>query len=113
VKSLLAGLGLTAAVTLALRAVFGPGVVLAGLAFGLLATVIQLAAVRLLRRAWSGSNVEFLKGVGAGMGLRFAGVVGLLVAILLDRERFPPLPSAVGFLGVLIPLLFLEVRLAR
>jgi hypothetical protein len=39
--------------------------------------------------------------------------VGLLVAILLDRERFPPLPSAVGFLGVLIPLLFLEVRLAR
>ena len=43
------------------------------------------------------------------------GILGLLVvvAIVVDRGRFPPLPTAFGFLGVLIPLLFLEVRFVR
>ena len=29
------------------------------------------------------------------------------------RELFPPLPSALGYVGVVIPLLFLETRLLK
>jgi hypothetical protein len=47
------------------------------------------------------------------MGLRLAGVAALAAAIVIDRTVFPPLPSALGFLGVLVPLLFLEVRWVR
>jgi hypothetical protein len=35
------------------------------------------------------------------------------VVVALDQAHFPPLPTAFGFLGVLLPLLFLEVRLVR
>jgi hypothetical protein len=37
----------------------------------------------------------------------------VLVAVLAERERFPPLPTAFGYLGVVVPLLFLEVRFVR
>jgi hypothetical protein len=33
--------------------------------------------------------------------------------VVLDRAHFPPLPTAFGFLGVLIPLLWLEARFVR
>ena len=36
-----------------------------------------------------------------------------LAAVLWNRELFPPLPSAVGYLGVLIPLLFTEIRFLK
>jgi hypothetical protein len=48
-----------------------------------------------------------------GMGLRFGGLVAFAVLVATDRERFPPLPSALGLVGVLIPLLFMEIRLLR
>ena len=35
------------------------------------------------------------------------------VAAGLDPKHFPPIPTAAGFLGVLLPLLFFEVRLIR
>ncbi|HXW96589.1 MAG TPA: hypothetical protein VEI47_03310 [Gemmatimonadales bacterium] len=110
---LFAGLGLTVLVTGMLRAAFGPAAVVPGLVFGLLATVLQLLAVRALRRGYHGSNTEFVKGFGIGMGLRFGGVVLVLLAVLLDRASFPPLATAFGYLGVVVPLLFLEVRFAR
>jgi hypothetical protein len=47
------------------------------------------------------------------MGLRVGGVVVFLVAVLVDRELFPPVPTALGFLGVLIPLLFAELRFVK
>jgi hypothetical protein len=47
------------------------------------------------------------------MGLRLGGVAVLAAAIVMNRSVFPPLPSALGFVGVLVPLLFLEVRLVR
>jgi hypothetical protein len=31
----------------------------------------------------------------------------------MQRELFPPLPSAIGYVGVLLPLLFSEMRLLR
>jgi hypothetical protein len=37
----------------------------------------------------------------------------VLLAVLADRESFPPLATAFGYLGVVVPLLFLEVRFVR
>lgn len=107
------GVLLTAVVTSLMWAGFGRVAVLPVVMFGLLATAIQMMALRSLKAGWVGSNREFLQGVGAGMALRMLGVVLVLVAIVADRGRFPPLPTALGFLGVLIPLLFLEVRFVR
>jgi hypothetical protein len=40
-------------------------------------------------------------------------VLLFLVAVLVDRRLFPPLPTALGYLGVVIPLLFLETRFVK
>jgi hypothetical protein len=61
----------------------------------------------------AGSTAEFFLGFAHGMLLRLAGVGLLAVAVVIDPELFPPLPAAAGFLGVLLPLLFSEVRFAR
>ena len=108
------GLGLTLLVTAALVAVWGRAAALVpGVAMGLLGTLIQWAATRRLRRNYDGSTPDFFRAIGAGMALRMAGVLLMLLAIVADRGVFPPLPTALGFLGVVIPLLFLEVRLVR
>ena len=110
---LLAGLALTTLVTVALVLGFGRDALFPGAVFGALATVIQLAALGALRKGLSGSTAEFFKGAGIGMALRLLGVVLILVAVTLDRGRFLPLPTALGYVGVVIPLLFLEVRFVR
>lgn len=107
------GLGLTLLVTVLLVAVWGRVALVPGALMGFLATVVQWAATRRLRREYHGSTPDFLKAVGAGMALRMMGVLLMLAAIVLDRGLFAPLPTAFGFLGVLVPLLFLEVRLVR
>lgn len=107
------GLGLTAAVTAVLAMVFGPGALAAGLSAGSVATLIQVEAVRRMRRSYRGSNAQFFEAMGAGMALRMLGVGAVLAAVLVDPVRFAPLPTAFGYLGVLIPLLFLEVRQVR
>jgi hypothetical protein len=81
--------------------------------FGAVAVVIQLAALALLQPVQGAPYTRFLKRWGAGMGLRFLGVVAIALAAGLDRTHFPPIPTAAGFLGVLLPLLFFEVRLIR
>jgi hypothetical protein len=47
------------------------------------------------------------------MGLRVAGIALMAAAIVAAPALFPALPTALGFLGVLVPLLFMEMRLAR
>ena len=107
------GLSLTLGVTALLVAVWGKVALVPGVAMGFLATALQWEATRRLRREYHGSTPEFFKAVGAGMALRMAGVLLMLAAIVLDRSLFVPLPTAFGFLGVVVPLLFLEVRLVR
>jgi hypothetical protein len=109
----MAGLGLTLVVTLIAWLVWGTGVLPAVVATGALATVIEVWAVARLRRGVAGSTAEFFLGFAQGMLLRLAGVGLLAVAVVIDPELFPPLPAAAGFLGVLLPLLFSEVRFAR
>ena len=87
---------------------------MAAAVFGGIAVVIQLGAIGLMRPVQRGAPIQrFLARWGAGMGLRFLGVVGIAVAAGLAPRPFPPLPTALGFLGVLLPLLFLEVRVVR
>lgn len=112
-KSIGLGLLLTLLVTGILWRLWGVPALLPAMSFGLLATLIQWVAVRSLGRVMQGTLTEFYRGFGVGLVLRAAGVLLLLVAVLLDRAHFPPLPAALGYLGVVIPLLFLEARLIR
>ncbi|MBI2615457.1 MAG: hypothetical protein HYW52_07270, partial [Gemmatimonadetes bacterium] len=81
--------------------------------FGLLATALQLVAAALVRPALGGPFAALVRRWGMGMGLRLAGVVLFAALATLDRELFPPLPSALGYVGVVVPLLFLETRLLK
>ena len=88
----------------------------AGLAagiFGAMALAIQLTALALIEPVKQGPIKVFIKRWAVGMGLRALGVAAIAVAAGLDRDHFPPLATAMGYLGVLLPLLFFEVRLVR
>ncbi len=108
------GIVITAALCAVCWIVWGPSAVLACAMFGLLATAIQVAAGMVMRTGGVPAAFPvFAMRWGMGMGFRVAGIVLVLVALVLDRELFTPLPTTVGFLGVLIPLLFLEARSLR
>ncbi len=114
IRSFGAGVLLTLLVTLLLWRVWGDSAVLPGAVFGGIATLIQVLAVRALQRGFHGATTTaFFKGFGTGMLLRMGGVVLFVVAVVLDRGHFPPLPAAFGYLGVVVPLLFLEARFVR
>jgi hypothetical protein len=70
---------------------------------GSLALVVQLWAVALLSPKMRAPNPEFMARWLGGIGIRFLGVgVVLIVSATL--------PALLGYLGVLLPLLFLETR---
>ena len=108
-----AGVVLTAVVTGIFLFAWGRPALVPAIAFCLLATLIQVAADRLVARRLTAPVGAFGRGYVAGMGLRLAGIVLMAVAIIAAPALFPPLPTAFGFLGVLVPLLFMEMRLAR
>ena len=91
----------------------GPAAAIGALGCGALAAFTQIAAARLARRALDARIAQFMTAWALGVGLRFGGVVALAALMLAAPELFPPLPSTLGFLGVLLPLLFLELRLTR
>ena len=112
-KGLGLGIALTVLVSGLLVLAWGQGALLAGLVFGLIATAIQVISVALVRPVYAGETNRLLKRWGVGMLLRGLGVALVGIAVTIDRGLFPPLPSALAFLGVLMPLLFMEVRLVR
>ena len=106
---------MTAGVTAIMWLFWGTEAVVPGVTFGLVGTGIQLAAHRMLRTV-GGDDEPFsllAQRWMAGMGLRLGGIALLFTAIGLQRDLFPPLPTALGYLGVVIPLLFTEIRLFR
>jgi len=48
-----------------------------------------------------------------GMAIRILALAALMVWSATHRASLPPLPAALGYLGVLLPLLFLETRFLR
>jgi hypothetical protein len=113
VSVLWVGLALTGAVTGTVFLVWGREAIVPAVVFGLLATAIQLAAGALVRPVLDAPNRNLLRRWGYGMGLRLGGVILFAVLVALWRDVFLPLPTAIGFLGVLMPLLFMEIRLFR
>lgn len=113
IKTFLGGAILTLAVAVLAARFWGGQAALAASVFGALATAIQLGALALLKSVKGAPLNTFLTRWGAGMGLRVLGIVAMALAAGIDRAHFPPLACATGFLGVLIPLLFYEVRLVR
>jgi hypothetical protein len=81
--------------------------------FGVFALGIQVVAVSQLKKGWGGKFPEVLEKFGIGMGMRLAGVVVWAGVVSRWSEIFLPLPSAMGFLGVLIPLLYMELKLVK
>jgi len=104
---LLAGLG---AVLVAAAALIGGRAAGVG---GAVALGAQLGAVALLRPAMRAAQPVFMARWLGGMGVR-ALALGLVLAIAAThRAALGPLPASLGFLGVLLPLLYLETRFLR
>jgi len=98
--AILAGLGIALVVAATLLggkpAAIGGGVAL----------IAQLWAVALLRPKMRAPNPEFMARWLGGMGIR---VLGIGVVLIVSAT----LPALLGYLGVLLPLLFLETRFLR
>jgi hypothetical protein len=101
----------------------GVGAVLAGVAGliggrgallgGTVATAAQVAAVTLLRPAMTGPQPAFLKRWLLGMAIRAGTLATLLLLAATHRDALPLLPTSLGFLGVLLPLLIFETRFLK
>jgi len=89
-----------------------PGLI-GSLVFGGLGVGIHLAAVTTLRHLWDQSIKRLAVGFVAGMILRVAGAIGAFVAVTVAPSVFAPLPTLFGYLVVIIPLLFMEIRFLR
>ena len=100
--------------SIALLAVIGVGLVVAALALGGrpaaigggVAVVTQLWAVALLRPKMRAPNPEFMARWLGGMGIR---LLGLGIVLIVSRT----VPALLSYVGVLLPLLFLETRFLR
>ncbi|MDX2262884.1 MAG: ATP synthase subunit I [Gemmatimonadales bacterium] len=77
---------------------------------GVVAIALSLLAVRLVGRTGRAPTVDQLMVYGIGVVLRMLGVLIVGVLVMRDAERFPPLPTALGYLGVVLPLLYMETR---
>ena len=73
---------------------------------GSVALAAQLWAVTLLRPKMRAPNPEFMARWLGGMGVRLLGVG---IVLIVSRT----VPALLGYVGVLLPLLFLETRFLR
>jgi hypothetical protein len=107
------GVALLVVVTAVLVLGFGRVALIPSVTFGALALVIELVSVRVLRPVLDRPFPEIMKRRGVGMVLRGCGIACFVIAVAVRRDVFPPLPTAFGLLGVLIPLLLLEPRFLK
>jgi len=100
--------------TIALLAAFGAGLVVVASFLGGrpaaigggVAVLAQLWAVALLRPKMRAPNPEFMARWLGGMGIR---LLGLGIVLIVSRT----VPALLSYVGVLLPLLFLETRFLR
>ncbi len=94
----------------------GAAVALGGRPAGIgggVAVVAQVWAVALLRPKMGAPTPEFVGRWLGGMVIRALSLGALIVWVVTHRASLPPLPAVLGFLGVLLPLLFLETRFLK
>jgi hypothetical protein len=80
---------------------------------GGVALLAQTWAVAILKPKTLAPNPQFMARWLGGMGIRFLAAGALLAWAATHRASLPPFPAALGFLGVLLPLLFLETRFLK
>ena len=80
---------------------------------GAVAVVAQVWAVLLLRPKMRAPNPEFMGRWLGGMAIRFLALVALAIWTITHPASIPPVPALLGYIGVLLPLLFLETRFLR
>lgn len=80
---------------------------------GGVALVAQVAAVALLRPAMQARSPEFLARWLGGIGMRALALGVLLAVSATHRAALPVMATMLGFLGVLLPLLFVEIRFLK
>jgi hypothetical protein len=80
---------------------------------GAVALAAQLGAVALLRPAMEAPHRVFMARWLGGMGIRALALGGVLAVAATHRAALPLLATTLGFLGVLLPLLFLEIRFLK
>lgn len=85
----------------------------AGAIGGAVALAAQIAAVGLLRPAMRAPTPRFMARWLGGMAVRVVALAALLAVSVARRDVLPPLPASLGFLGVLLPLLFVETRFLK
>ncbi len=113
VRRLRTGVLVTLVVAAITGAIWGRLGVIDGLALGGVATAMQLLAARMMRRSGVLPSVDHLGVYSLGMLFRAMGVVVLALLTLGWPDWFRPGPSAVGYLGAVLPLLYLETRISR
>ena len=102
---LVAGIGLVAIAV----GVGGRGAGIGGAA----ALAAQTAAVALLRPGMDAPQRPFLARWLGGMAIRTATLGGVIVLAATHQQALPLLETTLGFLGVLLPLLFVETRFLK
>lgn len=86
----------------------------AGAAFGgAVALAAQVGAVALLRPAMKASTPVFMARWVGGMAIRTVALAITIAVSAMYRDTLPLLATSLGFLGVLLPLLFLETRFLK
>lgn len=110
---LVVGLVSTVVVTAITVMIWGRSALVGAVTFGLVATGVQMLAARVMARTGVTPSLDHLKVYGLGVLFRLTGVLILGVTVALDRTTFAPLASATGYLGTVLPLLYLETRLSR
>ena len=99
-----------AAVVVVAAVLAGVGGVVAALAGGAIAGAAQLGAVALLRPGMRAGTPEFVRRWAAGIAIRAGAAVLMVVLVVATRSVLPALWTAVGFLAVLLTLLYAETR---
>jgi hypothetical protein len=80
---------------------------------GGVALVAQVSAILLLKPKMRAPNPEFMARWLGGMAIRFGGLLVVAGWTLTHPASVPPVPALLGYIGVLLPLLFLETRFLR
>ena len=82
----------------------------AALVGGGIATAAQVAAVALLRPGMKAASPEFVRRWASGIALRGGATVVMAAVVFATRAVLPPLWTALGFLAVMLTLLYAETR---
>ncbi len=78
-----------------------------------MAVLAQAWAVLLLRPKMRAPSPEFMARWLGGMAIRFLALVAVAAWTITHSASIPPVPALLAYLGVLLPLLFLETRFLR